>query len=181
MRTNKRTPKEHLRKSKGTPKEESSIPLLTLFLGSSYPLLTLTKDSAWLLEGFSSKCMFFLRVPALKPSGDSLKFNKNLNHFIKIKIVSTNKVVPKMPVWRHVNIGTIDSGQNICPIYIIRWDSSFVISLSLNGDCLPPWRSLPPSVIQWYRLLWSNSRVVFVVFPFQWLPWGRVEGTDKRK
>ena len=98
MRTNKRTPKEHLRKSKGTPKEESSIPLLTLFLESSYPLLTLTKDSAWLLEGFSSKFMFFLRVPALKPSGDSLKFNKNLNHFIKIKIVSTNKVVPKMPV-----------------------------------------------------------------------------------
>ena len=90
--------KDENQKSKGTPKEESSIPLLTLFLGSSYPLLTLTKDSAWLLEGFSSKFMFFLRVPALKPSGDSLKFNKNLNHFIKIKIVSTNKVVPKMPV-----------------------------------------------------------------------------------
>ena len=142
MRTNKRAPKEHLRKSKGTPKEESSIPLLTLFLGSSYPLLTLTKNSAWLLEGFSSKFMFFLRVPALKPSGDSLKFNKNLNHFIQIKIISTNKVVPKMPVWRHVNIGTIDSGQNICPAYIIRWDSSFVISLSLNGDFLPPRRSL---------------------------------------
>ena len=46
---------------------------------------------------------------------------------IKIKIVSTNKVVPKMTVRRHVNIGTIDSGQNICPIYIIRWDSSFVM------------------------------------------------------
>ena len=87
MRTNKRTPKEHLRKSKGTPKEESSIPLLTL-----------TKDSAWLLEGFSSKFMFFLRVPALKPSGDSLKVNKNLSHFIQIKILFTNKVVPKMPV-----------------------------------------------------------------------------------
>lgn len=86
-----------------------------------------------------------------------------------------------MSVWRHVNIGTIDSGQNICPAYIIRWDSSFVISLSLNGDCLPPRRSLPPSVIQWYRLLWSNSRVVFIAFPFQWSPWGRVEGTDKRK
>ena len=49
-------------------------------------------------HGFSSKFMFFLRVPALKPSGDSLKVNKNLSHFIKIKIVSTNKVVPKMPV-----------------------------------------------------------------------------------
>ena len=41
-----------------------------------------------------------------------------------------------MPVLRHVNIGTIDNGQNIC------WDSSFVISLFLNGDCLPPRRSL---------------------------------------
>ena len=25
--------------------------------------------------------------------------------------------MPKISVWRHVNIGTIDSGQNICTIY----------------------------------------------------------------
>jgi len=47
--------------------------------------------------------------------------------------------------------------QNICPTYIIRWDSSFVVSLYLNGDCLPPQRSLPPSVFQWYRLFKKPS------------------------
>ena len=159
MRTNKRTPKEHLRKSKGTPKEESSIPLLTLFLGYSYPLLTLTKDSAWLLEGFSSKFMFFLRVPALKPSGDSLKFNKNLNHFIKIKIVSTNKVVPKMPVWRHVNIGTIDSGQNICPIYNKvgqQFCGFFISQWGLSAIVLEYWR-----IIWWFRGKWLPLHQIF--------------------
>jgi len=39
---------------------------------------------------FDSKPTTLLRV-------DSLKFNKNLNHY-QVKIVSTNKVVPKMSV-----------------------------------------------------------------------------------
>ena len=56
---------------------------------------------------------------------DSLKVNKNLSLFIQIKIISTNKVVPKMSVWRHVNIGTIDNGQNICPIYTIKVGQQF--------------------------------------------------------
>ena len=30
-----------------------------------------------------------------------------------------------MPVWRHVNIGTINSGQNICPISIIKVGQQF--------------------------------------------------------
>ena len=38
----------------------------------------------------------FLRAPALKPYGDFLKVNKNRSHFIQIKIISTNKVVPKI-------------------------------------------------------------------------------------
>lgn len=113
------------------------------------------------------------------------------SHFIQIKIISTNKVVPKMTVRRHVNIGTIGSGQNICPIYnkvgqqfcgffISQWGLSAPTAkldlwsslltfgrVGVNSTLLSLNRSLPPSVIQWYRLLWSNSRVVFVVFPFQ--------------
>ena len=125
-----------------------------------------------------------------------------------------NRVVPKKtavrtcrPIWRHVNIGTIDSGQNICStiynnkleqkfcdIIISQWGLSAPTAkldlwsslltfgrVGVNSTLLSLNRSLPPSVIQWYRLLWSNSRVVFISFPFQWSPWGRVEGTDKRK
>ena len=33
--------------------------------------------------------------------------------------------MPKISVWRHVNIGTIDNGQNICPISIIKVGQQF--------------------------------------------------------
>ena len=61
-----------------------------------------------------------------------------------------NRIVPKKtavrtccPVWRHVNIGTIDSGQNICStIYNNKLEQKFCGSLFLNGGCLSPRRSL---------------------------------------
>ncbi len=52
---------------------------------------SLPNCSANIFIDFDSEPTTLLRV-------DSLKVNKNLSHFIQIKILSTNKVVPKMPV-----------------------------------------------------------------------------------
>ena len=53
--------------------------------------LVIFMKTRFIFIDFDSEPTTLLRV-------DSFKVNKNLSHFIQIKILSTNKVMPKMPV-----------------------------------------------------------------------------------